>query len=765
MSNYTHITSGEKYLEKHPNFKLVGRDQEINQLFGILMRKKSNNVLISGPGGSGASAICMGMQQAKEKPVTPLDITNKRLFWLDTDSLFSSSDAGTINADYAKLSATLRRTPEAVLIIDDFKDFIDAARSNGCTNLINSLMSDIKSRKFQAILETRDADLDPVIKCHSDMQEFFTLLDITEPSEENLQIILQNVAPILQDHHGIKISQAAIDAAIELTLKYRANDASLSRAQPERSITLLDRALTKYRQDVHSRPEGVDDLQAQLDAVNLALAGEDVAHLKGKKEAELEILQAALQSDIHEKTEEWETNRQKIEKFRKEQIKGEELIRQAEDEIAVIVQEEEERKKNLDDAAPEDQAPAKSVNDFMSVAKAGGFESQAVVELRKKIQTYEKIVQDNKTQYDTLLAKINSEFELDKEHVYQKFSALSGIPVNKLNQDERQKLLKLDELLSARVFDQSHVIQPLSNAVRAGRTGLRDRNKPQGAFIFLGPSGVGKTELAKALTQIIYDDERALLRLDMSDYQEKHAVAKLIGAPPGYEGFEVGGILTNAMRVNPRRIILLDEVEKAHPDVFDVLLQVVDDARLSDNVGRVVSFSDAVVILTSNIGSEYFLDPNLSYEEAHDLAMEALNKKFRPEFLNRFNGRRNIKCFNRLSLDAIEKIITRELGKWNEKIASHGLSLEMDPADIKLMCAQEYDPVSGARGPKGYLESYMEGNLSMVILGSPDAKGVMKVTYDPATRDLTIHPPKANDNILAFKTEAEAENNKLTMEA
>jgi ATP-dependent Clp protease ATP-binding subunit ClpB len=309
------------------------------------------------------------------------------------------------------------------------------------------------------------------------------------------------------------------------------------------------------------------------------------------------------------------------------------------------------------------------------VAAAAGFESKEVTALKTAMAQYQQAVDDNRSKYEALTAEIDQQLLLTREHVLAECSHISGIPVSKLNQDERAKLLALDQHLAARVFGQDHVVQKLGNAVRVARVGLKEPNKPQAAFMFLGPSGVGKTELAKALTAALFDDEKALLRFDMSEYMEKHAVARLIGAPPGYEGYEAGGILTNAMRRNPLCVILFNEIEKAHPEVCNIFLQILDDARLTDNRGLTVSCSEAIIIMTTNIGTPHFLDPSIDFATARQQACADLEAKYRSGFLHRFNGRQNIVCFHRLELPVIERIAARELYKLNERIKDAGLQV------------------------------------------------------------------------------------------
>ena len=584
VSDY--LIRGTDYLELTPNFSLVGREDTRQKLTGILMRKSANSVLLVGPGGVGCSAICKGLQKSKESPDSPFDIVSKRFFWLDSDGLFSSGDPNRINNSFEKTIKRLSRTPNTVLILDDMRDFIDAARNNGCTNLINWLMRAIRQGKFQVIMETRDEDLETVLKCHSDMKERYTVLDIREPEPDVLYEIVKAAAEVqLKPHHKIRISEEAIDTAIEVTSKYRVHDLGLSRAQPERSITLLDRALTSYRLDAHGADPKMKALGKQQQALvnRLDETGDSVAADSAVR-TDLELELTNVNANLQQLETEWNQRQDEIKRLYEEMREGEEAVRGLEDDLEVQLLEEERRNLEAAETADDqDLLPGDKKASFVSFASraaAGGYESEAVSEIKRRMANFQQEVDRNRLSFESLAASINDQLELQKEHILAEFSSISGIPVSKLTEDERAKLLHLDENLKRRVFGQTEAVTMLANQVRVAKAGLQSPNKPQAAFMFLGPSGVGKTELAKALTAELYD-ERALLRFDMSEYMEKHAVAKLIGAPPGYEGYEAGGILTNEMRRNPRRIILFDEIEKAHDDIFNVFLQILDDARLT----------------------------------------------------------------------------------------------------------------------------------------------------------------------------------------
>ena len=738
---HDYLTRGQDYLEHFDDFELVGRENELKKLTGILMRKGANSVLLVGCGGVGCSAITMGLQQSKTNTDAPFDLIGKRFFWLDTDGLFSSGDPVTINETFAKTLRTLERTSDSILIINDMRDFIDGARNNSCSNLINALMRSIRKKDTQVIFETRDDDLDVVLKAHSDMRQRYTMLDILEPEPELLEQIVKITAhQRLEAHHRIRISDDAILAAIEVTNKYRVRDLGLSRAQPERSLTLLDRALTTYRLNAHSNPPALVTLQQQLEAVNQALAGNTVASdLENKTKAELGDMQTSLQTEIDQVKKSWEEHQSHIKAIYQDLRKGEEAIRELENRLQDQLEAEQDAlaqaAERIEDESSSD--AQKTLSSFM--VGSMNLESDEVTAIRDKIKKYQQEVDKRKVEFESLTAELNKDLILGRIEILAEFSSISGIPVNKLTQDERAKLMELDNKLAQRVFGQEEAVSRLANQVRVARAGLQDPGRPQASFLFLGPSGVGKTELAKALSSELLDDEHALLRFDMSEYMEKHAVAKLIGAPPGYEGYEAGGILTNEMRRNPRRIILFDEIEKAHPDVFNVFLQILDDARLTDNRGLTVSFHEAIILMTTNIGTEHFLNAD-NFEIAQALALEDLDKQYRPEFLNRFNGRQNIVCFQTLSLDVIEKIASRDIAKLNAMIQTSNpdISVEVSDKALQAMCKDHYKPVNGARGITGYIEGRIKPDIARTLLFSPDATGRILIDYDKKQKTTVI---------------------------
>lgn len=701
------LISGSELLSQHPDFKLVGRAEDMKRLSSVLMRNKAASVILVGPGGVGASALVMGLQALKDDSDVVFDIVSKRIFWLKTDELFSSGNHEEINKGFNGVLNILKRTPDSILVIEDTRDFIEAARNSGCSHFINSLNASLKAGETQVILETKDPDLDMVLNSHSDMKQCYTIIDLSEPIGGDLAAIVRSNAETLVKHHGIKIEDDAIDTAVELTSKYRTRDSSLSRAQPERSSNLIDRALATYRLDAHKRHPQVSYLLAS-----------------GVKEGDSRIVQLDA---------EFANTQSRIKELFKLQRDGEIAVFELEEQITVVKKEEEEAAARGEAPVQMEEAPRR-MQMFANVVKSGGFESPKVRELRDQIRRYELIINENRAEFDMLTERINSQLSLTKERVYAEFSRLSGIPVSKLNEDEMVKLRNLESMLNGRVFGQSEVIHKIANAIKVARVGRRGGGKPQAAFLIMGPSGTGKTEVCKALAHALKDDEAALTRFDMSEYMEKHSVAKLIGAPAGYEGSERGGVLTNAMRQNPNRIILFDEIEKADPAVFDLFLQILSDGRLTDNHGRTVSFADSMVIMTTNIGQTFFLDDTLSSSEAEKLANVELDSIYRPEFLNRFAGRQNIVCFNRLELDSIEKIVKREMSALSRAYKDNGLDISFSDQSIEDFCSDHYQARHGARGLQGYVVANIEPLIVNLILENKVKASHLELVYDKNTK-------------------------------
>lgn len=695
-----HLIRGRDRLAEFIDFKLVGREHDLERISSILIRKSSNSLLLTGPAGVGVSILPLGLQAAKEKPDTPFDIIVKKLFWLNTDSLFASGDSNKINDEFQRMLKKLTQTPESVLIISDTYNFLEAAHNTGNAHFMNALNHADKSNEFQVILEVRDEHLSSVLKWNTTISEMYTLYDVKEPAGDDLKKILTHVSTQLSEHHKIKIDEEAIEEAMHLTSKYR-DSLGLGGAQPQRSISLLDRALASYRQFTHKHHPKLAELQNRIDQTT-----DDTQ-------------KAELQRQLEQWQTEWDELKSEINKTYQYQHDAELLRFQLQDEIAHL--QEEEEKNTYPDSS--------TVKTFAQLT-ANGFDSPEISKRKEKIRQIDQEIATNAEQHKKLVALANQDLLLTRDEVIEEFSNVSGIPANKLDENEIENLIHLESNLLSRIYGQDDVVKHVSNSIKVSKIDTLEESGPAVSYLFLGPSGVGKTEMAKALAQYVFGDENSLVRFDMSEYMEKHAVAKLIGAPPGYEGFEAGGILTNSVRKRPVGIYLFDEIEKAHPDVFNIFLQVLSDGRLTDNVGRTVDFSDIIIIMTSNIGQPYYLNPNLSDEEAKGFANDELNKTYRSELLNRFNGRENILHFKRLPLEIIEKIIRREIIKLNKSYQSKGLEIEMSDSCITNFCKDHYDLIRGARGLPGYIKANIRPIIVNHILENPLDKGKFNAIYN-----------------------------------
>ncbi|MWP61933.1 AAA family ATPase [Gilliamella sp. Pas-s25] len=702
------LVRGREYLAQYPNFTLVGREHDLERISSILIRKSSNSLLLTGPAGVGVSMLTLGLQAIKNSPDTPFDLIVKKLFWLNCDALFSSGDSAKINNEFQSILKKLMQTPESVLIITDTANFLEGAHNTGNAHFINALNNIDKSNNFQVILEVRDDKLSSVLKASTKIPELYTLYDVKEPVGDDLKDIVSVVAKDLSDHHKIQINEDAIDEAIHLTSKYR-DSLGLGGAQPQRAISLLDRALASYRQLTHKQHPKIVELMDKI--------------ARSTNETE----QQDLQQQLEQWQKDWQELKSEINKTYQYQRDAETLRFQLQDEITQL-QEEEDNNNN---------SQPTTVKTFAQFT-AGGFDSPSVAKLKEKIRQIDAEIAQNNERHKKLVMLANKDLRLDRQEVITEFSKVSGIPANRLDENEVENLINLETNLLSRIFGQDSIVKHVANSVKVAKVDALHESGPAMSYLFLGPSGVGKTEMAKALAQYVYGDEKSLVRFDMSEYMEKHAVAKLIGAPPGYEGFEAGGILTNSVRAKPVGIYLFDEIEKAHPDVFNIFLQILSDGRLTDNVGRTVDFSDIMIIMTSNIGQPYYLDPNLSNEAACELATNELNNTYRSELLNRFNGRENILHFKRLPMDVIERIICREIDKLNRAYQPRGVTVEISDSCISAFCHDHYDLIRGARGLPGYIKTNIRPFIVNHILQNPLDKGTFKAVYNQDTHSFDM---------------------------
>lgn len=706
------LTRGSDVLARRPNFKLVGRDIELAELSTALMKLHRRNLVVTGRGGVGVSAIVLGLQASKRELTTPVDIVGKRFFWLNTDLLFESGNTASINEAFVKARNTLCAANSAVLVVEDAADFIKFATMAGCSNLINGLMGDLKSGRYQAIFETSDEGLAELLKCDGDLLENCTLYEVKEPAPDKLRIIAEQMRGELEAHHGVSISPKALEAAVILTEKYKLTEL---RAQPDAAVTLLDLAMTHFCRQAHLAPVHIEELKKKL--ATLAPTASE------RREVEERIQSAQA---------EWNERQRQVRALYKEMTDGEEQIRIFEDEVEALKLAHHKRISELQ-GHPQGPGAGSGSADPMFIYKDS--DTAEVTAVRQKIDVVRKLVSQASEAYAKKVSEVYAGLMIQEEDVLRSFSALSGIPVDTLTENERVRLRNLEEVLGRRVVGQPEPTTEVAQAVKRARLGLKLPNKPSGTFMFLGPSGVGKTELAKALSEAL---SVPLLRFDMSEYMEKHAVAKLIGAPPGYEGYEHGGILTNLARRNPYSVVLFDEIEKAHSDVFNLMLQLLDDARLTDSRGLTASFKDTIVIMTTNIGTPHFLDEEISFDEAKKLALTDLRGHYRPEFLGRFGG--NIYAFQRLGAEVLTAIATKELTRINALVAEQKVRLVMPTAAMREMVQGVYVPREGARSILGYMDRHITSAIADLVLSERVSQGEIEVSFDPKNKTIVLKP-------------------------
>jgi ATP-dependent Clp protease ATP-binding subunit ClpB len=722
MANNFLITGSEK-LASRKNFKLVGRVEKFEELCTILTRMESNSVIVSGPSGVGITTLALALQARKADADAPFDIVNKRLFWLDTDGLFGLGDNDAIVKQFKSIFAILDRTPDSVLIVEDTLDLIGALHNSGLMHIVNALTAMVKAKKTQVFLEVREADLTQVLKCHSDFRDHFTLMDLTEPVGAELEEIVLHGAKDIEESYGVRIDPAAVKAAIDMSSKYRSLDTGLTAAQPARTRTLLDRGMARYLLRAHSTPPMLAELEAELARLSC-----DGASAGNAEKA------ASVRAAIARHKAEFAKYQAKIKGYYAAQRDGEKSIAQMETLLRDL--EEEEKKRHLDD--PADKTSAGDA-DFDLIARASGYATPEIIKLRGDIARTQTAVDENRVKYKAVTKEINDQLLFTADMVIDEFSRISGIDGSKLKQNDAVKLLNLHGSLKRRVFGQDAALDHIDSAVKVWRRGRRtDKPLP---FLFCGASGVGKTEVSKALAEALFDTDKALNRYDMGEFMEKNDVTKLIGAPPGYDGFAAGGEMTNSVRANPYQVMLWDEVEKAHPDIFNVCLNILDDGRCRDNLGRKVEFGDVVMPMTTNIGADHALrvgsDPgDLTEEEAYELTIRDLKKSFRTEFLNRFDGRENIILFRKLNMDTIEKIVFREISRVNAFYASQAIEVRFPEAELREFCDKTYSPEIGARGLPGRIKR-IEAMIVEKTMASAACGGTLDIGFDAVSRNFT----------------------------
>jgi ATP-dependent Clp protease ATP-binding subunit ClpB len=657
---------------------VIGRDEEIRRVMQILARRTKNNPVLIGEPGVGKTAIVEGLAQRIVSGDVPDVLKTKRLVALDLAALVAGAKYRGEFED--RLKAVLKEISEAegqiILFIDELHTLVGAGAAEGAMDASNMLKPALARGELRAIGATTLNEYKKYIEKDPALERRFQPVLVEEPTVEDTIAILRGLKDRYEVHHGVRIKDSAIIAAATLSHRYISD-----RFLPDKAIDLIDEAAASLRMQIDSLPTEIDEIERrilQLEIERQALLKETDAHsVERRKQIEKEL--AKLREDSSARKARWQAEKDAISKIRnlKEQI--EQLKAEA------------DRYERAGDLA-------------------------RVAEIRYgKITQLEREAQQAQERFAAIEkgARMLKE-EVDEEDIARLVSKWTGIPVGRLLEGEAQKLVHMEERLRERVVGQDDALARVSNAIRRSRAGLSDPKRPIGSFIFLGPTGVGKTELARALAEFLFDDEKLMIRIDMSEYMEKHSVSRLIGAPPGYVGYEEGGQLTEQVRRHPYSVVLFDEIEKAHPDVFNVLLQILEDGRLTDGKGRTVDFRNTVLVMTSNVGSTAIFElAGKDPERARKQAMEALRQSFRPEFINRID---EIVIFNPLGKEQLERIVQLLLEDVERLLAERQITLEITPAATELILAEGYDPAYGARPLRRAIQRLVQDPLALQIL-------------------------------------------------
>ena len=664
---------------------VIGRDEEIRRVVQVLSRRTKNNPVLIGDPGVGKTAIVEGLAQRIVNGDVPESLRGKSIVVLDMGQLLAGAK---YRGEFEqRLKAVLKEITSQegrfVVFIDELHTIVGAGAAEGAVDASNMLKPALARGELHMVGATTLDEYRKHVEKDKALERRFQPVFVGEPSVEDTVAILRGLKERYEVHHGVRITDNAIIAAATLSDRYLGE-----RKLPDKAIDLIDEAASRLRIEIDSLPQEIDEVERRT----VQLRIEEQALSREKDRASKERLQT-VKKEIAEL---------------EEQSQSMKAQWQAEKAAIGLLQQKKAELEELRVAAEQ-------------VTREGDLQKAAEIRYGR-VPQLEQEIEREKQRLDQIQEKAKYlKEEVDAEDIATIVSKWTGIPVSKMLESERERLTKLEDVLGQRVIGQAEALSAVSNAVRRSRAGLQDPNRPIGSFIFLGPTGVGKTETARALAEFLFDDERAMVRLDMSEYMEKHAVARMIGAPPGYIGYEEGGQLTEAVRRRPYSVVLFDEIEKAHPDVFNVLLQILDDGRLTDSQGHQVDFKNSVIIMTSNIGSQYILDLGVGQEaEAERQVLETMRQTFKPEFLNRVD---DVIVFHQLKREDLAGIIDLQLARVRVLLAGRGLSLELAPDSREFLVQEGYDPVFGARPLKRAIQQHIQNPVALAVLEGEFGEG------------------------------------------
>ena len=680
---------------------VIGRDEEIRRVLQILSRRTKNNPVLVGEPGVGKTAIAEGLAQRIFKKDVPENLKDKLIYSLDMGALIAGAKYKGEFEERLKgvVNEVIASDGEVILFIDEIHTLVGAGGGEGAMDAANILKPALARGELRAIGATTLNEYQKFFEKDKALERRFQMVIVDEPTVNDTISILRGLKERYEVHHHVRIKDSAIIAAAQMSARYITN-----RFLPDKAIDLIDEAAAKLRMEIDSSPEELDEIERRL----MQLEIEKVAIKKEKDEKKVKELSNEIESLKKERDE-----------LRKRWLEEKRFVDAIQDEVKKI-----ERYKF-------EAEQAERAGDYGKVA-----------ELRYgKIKTAETDLENYKARLKQMQSNgaLITE-EIDDNHIAEVVSKWTGIPVAKMMQSEKDKLLQLENELSKRVIGQREAIEAVSNAIRRSRSGLNDENRPIGSFAFLGSTGVGKTELARALAELLFDKEDLMVRIDMSEYQERHTVSRLIGAPPGYVGYEESGQLTEAVRRKPYSIVLLDEIEKAHPDVFNILLQVLEDGRLTDNKGRLVDFKNTIIIMTSNIGSEILqqaiengnFEKDSEWEKAKREVLELMKRTIRPELLNRID---EIVVFKPLMKEQVREIVKLQLARLQKRFADKNLELTCTEESIDYLANKGYQPDLGARPIKRAVQKYVIDKLSIFMLKG-DLQNSIKIEMFVANGEL-----------------------------